>query len=296
MTIDDLIPKEWPEPVARALESWRQGHLVQGDLGAWISAASCLDVARSEVFEGRDDELLAASTSICDTGYLAIVSQTCDIATTGPGARHPFVQTCPVRDIGAAFAADKVQQIRDGRLVDYVYLTMPPTDGRDWAVDLRMSVPLSKTTLAIKKPIEGFATEADELFLSARVADKFRRPALHDYLSKTLVESLNGFLSKAKGKDHWCDEIEQIRLRVQGPRLAPARVRPYVITDIEFNTLLSANKAPLRDLWKTHKKGLRAAGIEQDPMAFRTLEKMSVLDYRQTIPLNLPGLSRGSYD
>lgn len=197
MTIDNLIPESWPEDIVTALDAWRQGHLVEGDLGTWLSAAGRYDPLTGDHFPDGESRLVAAASEVGDAGYLAIVSQTCDIAATGPGARHPFVQVCPVRDVGAVFSPAKVQQIRSGQIVEYVYLTKPPVSGNDWAVDLRMSIPLSKGALVAAQPVEGFANEDDELTLAARVATKFERPALHDYLSKNLIDALEELLSKA---------------------------------------------------------------------------------------------------
>jgi hypothetical protein len=193
------------------------------------------------------------------------------------------------------FTRAKVEQIRAGEVVEYVLLTSPPESARDWAVDLRASMPLSKGALLTCQPIEGFASEEDELALGARIAAKFERPALHDYLSKDLIDDLNSFLARSKRTQDWCDDVEQLRLDVEGPRLAPKRVRLLVVTEIDFNGLLSTKKNALRDHWKSHKKRLRAVGIEQAPIAFRHIDKMSVTEYRNSVPLNLPALGRGTF-
>jgi hypothetical protein len=297
LTIDDLLPDPWPPGADDALDSWRQGHLVRCELGAWLAAAGGVDPVTGVDFSGHAGGLVGSVAAVGDTGYFAVISQTCDIAAAGPGQRHPFVQICPVRDVGAAFPPEKVRQIRDGEVIEYVYLTKPPERGKDWAVDLRMSVPLSKGALVACNPIEGFASEEDELDLAVRVAAKFERPALHDYLSKDLVGALDDFISKARKRSQdWCEDVEQLRLEVEGDRLAPKRVRLVVVTDVNFNGLLCAKKNPLRDHWKSHKKPLKAVGIEQAPIAFRWIDKLSAKDYRNSIPLNIPSLGRGRFD
>jgi hypothetical protein len=296
LTIDDLLPDPWPDDAVTALGSWRQGHLVSCDVGAWLAASEGVDPVTGYDFSDRDNGMVGAAATINDTGYFAIVSQTCDIGATGPGKRHPFVQVCPVRDVGVAFAPEKIQQIRDGEIVEYIYLTSPPECGKNWAVDLRASVPLSKGALIAASPVQAFASEDDELDLAARVAAKFERPALHDYLSKNLTESLDVFISKARKKsEDWCEDVEQFRLEVEGNRLAPKRVRLVVITDVDFNGFLNNKKNPLRDLWKSHKKPLRVAGIDQMPIAFRHVDKLAVKDYRGYVPLNIPSLGRGRF-
>lgn len=295
MTIDNLVPDPWPADAATALSQWRQGHLIKGDMAAWLAAGGSQDPVTGNDFSDQGDSLVAAAAEVGDTGYMAVVSQTCDIAASGPGSRHPFVQACPVRDVGAAFSAEKVSQIREGEVVEYVYLTDPPESGRAWAVDLRLSVPVSKGVLVARQPIEGFASEEDELSLSARVAAKLERPALHDYLSKDLIDDLANFLAKAKKSEDWCDDVEQLRLQVEGSRLVPKRVRLIVVTDVDFSGVSIIKRKPLRDRWKSHKKRLRAAGIEQAPIAFRCVDKMKVEEYRNSIPLHLPTLGRGTF-
>jgi len=297
LTIDDLLPDPWPHEAVAALDSWRQGHLVRGDVGAWLATGGSVDPVTGVDFSGHANGLVGAVAAVGDTGYFAVISQTCDIGATGPGKRHPCVQICPVRDVGAAFAREKIRQIRDGEIVDYVYLTNPPEGGKIWAIDLRISVPLSKGTLIAGSPIEGFACEDDELDLAARVAAKFERPALHDYLSKDLVDSLDAFISKARRmSEDWCEDVEQLRLEVEGNRLTPKRVRLVVVTDVDFSGVLNTKKNPLRDHWKSHKKPLKAVGIEQALIAFRHIDKLGAKDYRNSVPLSIPSLGRGRFD
>lgn len=297
MTIDDLLPDSWPDDAVAALDAWRQSHLVRCDLAAWLAAGGSVDPVTGDDFPGHTAGLIGAVASVADSGYCAVTSQTCDIVATGPGKRHPTVQICPVRDVGAVFNQEKVRQIRNGDIVEYVYLTNPPEIGKEWAVDLRMSAPLSKGVLIARKPVEGFASEEDEINFAARVAAKFERPALHNYLSKDLVNALDTFISKARrASEEWCEDVEQFRLEVEGNRLVPKRVRLIVVTDVDFNGVFSMKKNRLRDHWKSHKKPLKAAGIEQAPIAFRYVEKLAVKDYRNYIPLNIPSLGRGRFD
>jgi hypothetical protein len=297
LTIDDLLPDAWPDDVVAALDSWRLGHLVRCDTVTWLAAAGGADPVTGGDFSDHGDGLVGATAAMGDTGYFAVVSQTCDIAATGPGKRHPFVQICPVRDVGAAFDREKVRLIRAGEITEYTYLTNPPEPAKEWAIDLRMSVPLSKGALIACSPVEGFANEDDEIDLAARIAAKSERPALHDYLSKDLVDALNTFISKArKMPEDWCEDVEQLRLEVEGNRLSPKRVRLIVVTDVDFNGILNTKKNPLRDHWKSHKKPLRAAGIEQAQIAFRYIGKLAIKDYRNSIPLNIPSLGRGRFD
>lgn len=241
---------------------------------------------------GTPGDLRARSDAFGDTGYMVVVSQTCDIAIGGPGQRHPFVQACPVRNV-ANFPSDKIAQIRAGIVGEYVLLSQPPVAGAVWAVDLRTSVPVSKAVLAGTQPVEGFANEHDEIVLSQRIGDKFERPAVHDALTGPVFTSLRRLISTAKKNEMWCDDIEQIRLDImEGTRLQPKRVRLLIYTDAKA---VEVDKKPLRAWWKSQKKTLKQAGIEQSPLRFRFVEDCSLKEYRGAIPISVQPLERGRW-
>ncbi|WP_141772698.1 hypothetical protein [Mycobacterium malmoense] len=292
MALDDLIPEEWPPEVVAALNNWRQGHLLSVETGVWLGPAGVDDPVTRDSAPGNPGDLRARSDVFGDTGYMAVISQTCDIAVGGPGRRHPFVQACPIRNI-AGFPRQKIEQIELGNVVEYVLLSQPPEAGAVWAVDLRVAVPVSKGVLAAAHPVEGFATEEDEILLSYKVADKFARPAVHDTLASPVFKSLRQFVSASKTTDTWCDDIEQVRLDImEGTRLQPKRVRLIVYTDIKVSEV---NRGPLRGWWKTQKRLLKQSGVEQSALRFRFVGDCPLKEYRESIPISVPNLDRGRF-
>ncbi|WP_147378061.1 hypothetical protein [Mycobacteroides abscessus] len=240
---------------------------------------------------GNVGELHARSVAFGDTGYSAIVSQTCDISGA-PGLRHPFVQVCPVRDV-SAFPQQRIEQIRNLQSPEYFWLTNPPEAGAQWAVDLRVSVPVSKGVLVTVDPIEGFTSPEGGLQLGQRIASKLARPAIHDALAGEVFTSLRSFLSRSKKTQNWCDDIEQLRLEItDGIALQPRRVRLLVLTD---RTLTWTECRPLREEWKSHKKTLQNSGIEWAPISFLQIDKCTVWRYRNSVPIDIPTLSRGRF-
>jgi hypothetical protein len=292
LTVDRLLPDPWDPDTLAALERWRQGHLLAMDRGAWIVPAGVDDPVTGErPAGGTAGAVRARSAPLSDTGYAAVVSQTCDIAG-GPALRHPLVQVCPVRDI-SGFPPEKIQQIMDHQVSEYVWLSQPPTDGATWAVDLRAMIPVSKGLLAVSEPVQGFATIEDELILGQRLSSKLSRPAVHDVLAGPVFDALRKLLSKAKRSQAWCDDVEQLRLEVvEGTALYPKRVRLLVLTDHPFS---ASEKKPLRDEWRSHKKTLKEAGISWEPIHFLTVDKCPVRLYRATVPIEVPTLERGRF-
>lgn len=292
MTIDRLLPESWPPETLTALERWRQGHLIKMDRGAWFVPAWVDDPVTGEPSAGEAaGEVRARSAPLSDTGYAAVVSQTCDIAG-GPALRHPLVQVCPVRDI-SEFSPDKIQQVKDRLVSEYVWLSKPPVEGVLWAVDLRAMISVSKGLLAAVEPIEGFASIEDELILGQRLASKLARPAVHDALAGPVFDALRKFIAKAKKSQVWCDDVEQLRLEVvEGTALYPKRVRLLVLTDHKFGP---GERKPLREEWKSHRKALKDAGITWESIHFVTVDHCSVRLYRGTIPIEVLTLERGRF-
>jgi hypothetical protein len=291
LALDDLLPEAWTPEVLDALEHWRQGHLLAIEKGVWLGPAGAEDPVTGDAAPGNAGELRARADSFGDTGYMAVVSQTCDIAG-GPGLRHPFVQACPVRDI-SELPQQRIQQIRDRHAPEYVWLSQPPQDGSVWAVDLRVTVPVSKGVLAACTPVEGFATAEDELLLGHRFASKLTRPAVHDALAGDVFNSLRNCLSRSKRTQTWCDGIEQLRLEIlEGIALQPKRVRLLVITDTKFS---AADRQTLRDEWKSHRKALKKAGIEWAPICFVMVDECKVKQYRDAVAIDIPTLDRGRF-
>lgn len=296
MTLDDFIPNAWPPEAAATLDSWRQGHLFRCDNIAWLADGGTIDFVTKDDNSGEPAGLLSMGSGIAGTGYFAVISQTCDIAAEGPGAKHGFVQIAPVRDIDV-FGDEKIELIRAGEVVEYVYLTQPPIAGVNWAVDLRATVLLSKAALSEQEPTIGFASESDELGLGAAVAAKYERPALHNYLAKTLPDALATLVHNARKREHeWWENVEQFRLHVEGPRLNPTRVRLIVVTDINFNGRFHRDLGKqVRTFWTGHRKALKKNGIDAMPVAFKYIDDYKTKDYRSTLPINVPALGRGRF-
>jgi len=166
--------------VKRKLNDWRQGDLVRGTPLFWAAPLDdeltglCVDdpgdgalpVVRWDgtAAVGGDEPAVAEGMHASGTPLWGIItSQTCDVAATGPGQRHPTVQVSPLRELSAEFNPGRVTEIRRGSNVDLVYVPNVPTPG-EWAADLRISLPISKAVLLVRERVHGFrdAREAIE--------------------------------------------------------------------------------------------------------------------------------------
>lgn len=302
MNIDAAL-RSWSEADVAALGRWRQGHLIHANKSPWVDLPlspvplDSVSISTSSSYAGESNVSSDEVRIMVDPGaegaipYVVIISQSCDVVGEGPGARHPFVQVAPVRDV-SDWSDERIKELRRGELNDYLYLTAPPHADVSWALDLRVSWPVAKEILIERKPIDGFASFADEREIGVHLALKYQRPALPDVLSKTLPDAIRALVKAGlKGSD-WADEILQVRLEIlSGTELEPKDVRLIVVSDVP---LTPAQKGPLKNVWSSFKKRLRKDEIEWATPSFRTLDNLSARAYRGSILMNIPELHSGS--
>lgn len=226
--LGDNFDLDWlkkPEVVV-ALDQWSQGDIVSGLRTFWAVSEHGKDPLSGAQLDPQPDggwvtarESLVTEDRIITHDQLGvIVSQTCDVVASGPGARHPTVQVAPIVNL-ANFPSTRAGDVRAGSTVDMVVVTSMQPPG-EWAADLRISLPVSKAMLVEQQPVRGFLNEQDSLDFSDRVAIKLRRPALHDYVAVDMIDSLNKLIRQERAhKAAWMDRVEQIRVRATAPAL-----------------------------------------------------------------------------
>src|SRR5680860_427582 len=169
-----LVPKWTPDQIA-ALDEWRQGDLLPCPALAWSTTGGTPDPVTGQptpnggVVPWPDQR----------PKYALITTQTCEVCAKGPGARAPFVQVSPVVQV-TDLPKDQWNELLSGQVLDRYGLTSKTLRSK-WAVDLRVSFPVSKAVLVDTKPVRGFATSAEAVEFGAHLALRAGRPALHDF-------------------------------------------------------------------------------------------------------------------
>ncbi len=280
----DAASREWNDAELASLDQWRQGHLLNVPTAAWVDSLADDEAAGLRVVARADP---GAEGGI---PYVVIVSQTCDVVGAGPGARHPFVQVSPLRDV-SGWDPGNLKQLDRHALNDYVPVTAPPVAGARWAVDLRMSWPVSKTTLLARTPTVGFADFDDERQIGTHLARKLERPALPDLLTSDVAKAMRRCLMKGLKKPFLLLDVIQIRIDVISGTLAePGDVRVIVISNIPLNP---DQMEPVRNEWNGFQKAVEDAGMTWVETAFRTWGNLTVQEYRSSVQLNIPELHSG---
>jgi hypothetical protein len=311
------------EKVVAALDVWQQGDIISGLRLAWITQGE-IDPLFDEESDEADKTDVADSSGLSEQlpdrklahyiydpdlpqegeegitppvaeryDYGIITSQTCDIAATGPGARHPVVQVSPLVLIESL--GERAESVRLGVTTDMVVVPNVKPAGA-WAADLRISIPVSKGVLLEQTRRGGFKDEEGRISFAESVALKYWRPALHDAVEVELVKSLEKFVRLARGRgDLWVDDIYQFRIMVtRGTRLRPSEVTILVLT--KGGEFEPAQRDPLRKWRISFKREFSNAcdGADLCPLSFERVEQMSLLDYRNSVPLRITELGRST--
>lgn len=310
--VDALYVKRALTDARRELDPWRQGCLVSGMRLFWAAPGGHDIITGVDVgthgdeawnvtpWDGEraiaetDDTDTSAWPAARDSQWGVIVSQTCDIMAIGPGSKHPTVQVAPLRRLTGAHDPGEIARIQRHQVIDYHYITNPPADEGDWAVDMRISLPVSKAVLLGQDPVSAFNTAREEHDFTERYAAKSRRPSLHDEVSTTFVDKIRDIVKQAKSeRREWPERVEQFRFVVHdGDKLQPRKAELLVLLS-EF--LHDEDRRPIRDVVRKEQQRLAEHGIVLAGAQFQLLGECKADLYRRSDPLYVPELGRGAF-
>jgi hypothetical protein len=230
--IDEAAGVPWPEEVRAAVGPFRQGHLIEAppffyaaDLRApvWgLTHAVSADTAEHE----RGEELLELAEEDRPP-YGIITTQSCDLAEETDRPRKPWIGVAPVYSVPG-----------DSRipLRDEIYRLNPPAlpGGGVWVADLRIEMPVEKSFLIEREPIDAFASEQEAVAFGNYLARRRGRPALasvfHDVITQAMQDLRNESGARKKQRRLVREQVYQVRLAIEdGTRLAPVAAKLWVV-------------------------------------------------------------------
>lgn len=301
-TVDDVVPQRWGAEDASRIDRWGQGDLLVPLRPTWIGLAGYDQVTGVTIGDGA---AVGTPTAVNLPGEAAcgvIVSQTCDVVTTGPGARHPFVQVSPVAVVSRSSLGNLDQlarwEIRDRVLLSPARATI---DGLADAVqdavfvaDLRLSVPVSKSLLVGPEPAQGFTDEADLLTFAEHLGQKVVRPAIHDFVTDTARGLISGAIEQDKNDSAWWSQVDEVRVRCRPTRLKPAQVEFFVVHNVSGNPDAAVVHRWNRVAKQVQRAG-RRVGIQVPGFVHDTARAFLAETLRQTIALHIPHIKRRTH-
>jgi hypothetical protein len=195
--IDAGLVDTWDDGVVEATARFDQGDLVERPpfFYAGRPASGVWATTRSLAAEGDlEDSVVIELDPLDGPPYGVLTSPGCDIADT---ARKPWVQIAPVYPVHELVDAERrLADIRRHAVPHLVLLDPPSLDGV-WIADLRIEMPVEKSWLAGREPIDAFASDEDRRQFGHRLAGRLSRPALPDAVHDCVVRPLRRFLDRA---------------------------------------------------------------------------------------------------
>lgn len=293
-SVDEALPrKEWLDDnlaSLSALEDWRQGDLLTDVPMTWLLPQG--EDQLTGATNPANHEAPVVSSDLIIPGAV-VASQTCDIAFSPPGDKHPFVLLAPLV-CETSLSKGMLSSAKSGRLGYLVKVTpsMQRFTERSWFADLRLLVPISKSLLLDRSPTRAFASQEETLRFAEFLGNKFRRPSVHSALSEELRDCLDAVIKGNGANKPTFTKVEQVRMHVSGDRLSPDRVQLFVL---ELSPLTDAEKATW-DTWEPKAKAILSPyGIKLAPTVFVSPHDMRAAQYRETVPLQLRHLRSEPY-
>jgi hypothetical protein len=289
--IDQFNEQPWPEEVIAAVAQFKQGHLVERPPFFYAAAPrySVWGLTKAVGDEHAATELLEVDP---DDGppYGLITSQTCDLNEQSLRPKQPWLKIAPVYAMDGVLSQDQQNQVLNDEIGHLIALTGTNLPQGFWIVDLRIEVPVEKSWLVGREPIEAFASEHDYLRLARRLARRHDRPALANAVSLRVVLQLRNGLKKLKRprRTALLKQVQELRLAIEGTRLEPASARLIVIT---HNTSSEAVREWFDEWWDSAHTLCEADNLNLLGNRYTTLAELSAADYQAAIPLDFDHLS-----
>lgn len=210
-----------------------QGHLVENpplfyaaDLRAGVWAPT-RDTAAAIPESQRGEEILEVARE-ARPPFGILTTQSCDVAEERPTPRMPWVMVAPV------YRVDKGSSLLQR---DEVYSLDPPeVDGEVWIADLRIEVPLEKSTLLGRSP-DAFSSEDEYIQFGKHLARRLGRPALagvfHEILGVTTDRIKKSSPERKRQAKRVGQAVYKLLLSIEDSRLRPTAAKLHVVVQGE---------------------------------------------------------------
>lgn len=282
--IDEGLPDEWPTEVVEATAKLQQGDLISEPPLSYAASLAypIWALTRQEADSGSDPDPVHLSFHRDDVPEWGIVvSQTCDVTEDGRRSVQPWVEVCPVYQVGTSETPP-----------EYLYRLdrMPAAEGQMWVADLRLTVSLEKGLLVGRQRRDPFSgSEEARIDLAEKLGWRRARAALsagvHVVITDTLKKRRSNNRSAAKAA-RTC--VYKLMLQVQESRLDPRAVRLHVISQASDVCTEQRMREWFKKWWEKANEAAQQQNLELLPTVFHDRTSMDVELYDRLIPIENP--------
>ncbi len=267
----------WSEDLKERLAAFRQGHIIEGipvffgSLGAnqlWSQPRERLSVVGPDLTIEPDGVL----------HHAIVLTQGCDIALP----KTPWVTLAPVYDATQRLSSGQQASAKGGQTHHLVHITADWASNGFWVADLRLEMPIEKTALLGRQPLEAFADAADYSRFSTRLAVNRQRPDVPNAVLENVVGPLfTAVRDRVDAGQPPLPYVRELRIQLDDP-LTPTTVVLFVVAN--------DGTAPNIDDWTevvaAIYPGAEAAGLTLLGPEMVTLDSMTTRDYLTSSPID----------
>lgn len=278
--IDRGLSKPWPKQVVKAAAPFRQGTLISSPPLFYYADARhpIWELTRVAQADGEDGKVLLDLHADYRPPFGIITSQTCDVGEEAAEPEFPWLQVAPVYPVDP-----------DDSLLKRAYTVR--LSGKDlpsgtFVADLRIEVPVEKSDLVGRQPVEGFETEAEYIDFAEVLGRRRQRAAL----ASVLNDVIRGTLQKRRDNNRKRfravqPHIYKMKLEIEGgTRLAPTAAKIYIISHYPLD---QDTKKWLESWWDLAHAKAKDAGLNLLANGYMSGRDIDLILYDNLIELDL---------
>jgi len=217
---------DWPAGLKNHLDQFRQGHVITdipvffANLGAadlWSQPRRLVSAGSLEIGAEPDGMLHRA----------IVLTQGCDIVRPNT----PWITVAPVYDATNRLNPGQLGSAKGGQTWHLVHVTADWTGDGFWVADLRLELPVEKSLLLARTPLNGFNDESGYGQFAERLgARKMRADVPNDVLDHVRAPLFDAVRTRAAQGIALNEGVREIRVQLDDP-LMPTRVVVFVVAN-----------------------------------------------------------------
>lgn len=297
MSLGDGLPElrsDWPPEVLAAARRFTCGDVVESPPYFYFADPKYPVMSRTKDYADgyQGPEVIDASELAAPYGV--ITTQTCDVGEVDfDPPSFPFISVSPVFDGTDLISGGTRKLLRKGkRIRSFLHIPLlSDSQAGFWVADFRLEMPVEKSWLVGRDPIQGFASEEGARKIPSVLHDLKSRPAWAAVVNECLEATLRRLLDDLRRDDRSGYELVLEEIDLVGVR-ADSMLEPTLVTLAAFSDdkkISESTRAWWTQASSTIADLLEDRGVAASPAQTYDLSTCPVSTFRQYSPVSLGG-------
>jgi hypothetical protein len=267
---------DWSRRLKSHLDQFRQGHVIT-DIPVFFANLGADDLWNQprRLISTGSPEIVAEPDGVVHRAI--VLTQGCDIVRPNT----PWVTVAPVYDATKRLNPGQRGSAKGGQTWHLVHITASWADDGFWVADLRLELPVEKTLLLARTPLDGFRDEVGYGQFAERLgARKMRADVPNDVLDHVRAPLFEAVRLRADRGISLNEGVREIRIQLDDP-FKPARVVVFVVANDGASLDIEEWEAVISEIYPhAAEHGITVLGPE-----VMSLDDMTARDYITSKPI-----------